>query len=79
MAMKTKKSWATIIVATFASVMVLVSCGKSEQARSDKNVPDSAINDSVPPSGENEYQNDLQPQGTPNQLDTLKDTVDRKP
>jgi len=66
-------------VAVFSSAFLLVSCGRGEQARSDRDSADSVINDSVPPSGENEYQNDLQPQGTPQQLDSTNDTVNRKP
>jgi hypothetical protein len=77
--MKTTKRWALMLVILFASVMLLVSCGRGEQARSDRDSADSVINDSVPSSGENELQNDLQPQGTPQQLDSMRDSVNRRP
>jgi hypothetical protein len=77
--MKMNRFRALAIVGTFASAFLLVSCGRGEQAQSDRDSADSVINDSVPSSGENEYQNDLQPAGTPQQLDSTTDTVNRKP
>lgn len=59
--------------------MVMVSCGKSNPPDSQREVPDSAVTDSLPPSGENEYQQDLAPQGRTEQIDTIRDTVERKP
>jgi hypothetical protein len=73
--MKTNKRWALIIIAIFTSVMLLISCGTGEKRQSDKDSADSVINDSVPASGENEFQNDLQPAGQPNQLDSATDSV----
>lgn len=73
MVMKTRKIWANIVVVAFLGLM---SCGKGEQAKSEGDPADSLVNDSVPPSGENELQSDLQPQ---TQLDTVMDTTDRKP
>lgn len=74
-----KSRFAFLFVVIFASFMVLVSCGKSNPPDSAKEVPDSAVTDSIPASGENEYQQDVVPQGNPSQLDTTRDTVNRKP
>jgi len=74
-----KSSFSFFIVLIFASFMILVSCGKTNPPTSEKDVPDSALTDSVPASGENEYQQDVTPQGRTGQLDSTKDTVDRKP
>lgn len=59
--------------------MMLSSCGKSNPPTSESDVPDSALTDSIPASGENEYQQDVAPQGRTEQLDSVRDTVDRKP
>lgn len=74
-----KSPFSFFIVLVFASFMVLVSCGKTNPPTSEKDVPDSALTDSVPPSGENEFQQDVAPQGRTEQLDSTRDTVDRKP
>jgi hypothetical protein len=73
-----KSSFSFFIVLIFASFMVLVSCGKTNPPTSEKDVPDSALTDSIPVSGENEFQQDVT-QGKAEQLDSVKDTVDRKP
>ncbi|HZY82130.1 MAG TPA: hypothetical protein VFE50_21545 [Cyclobacteriaceae bacterium] len=70
--MKTKSILASIVVVLFLG---LTSCGGGERARSDDNM-DSLVNDSVPPSGENAYQNDLEPQ---TELDSIPDSTKRKP
>lgn len=70
--MKTKNICASLVVIVFLG---LTSCGKGEQARSD-DPADSLVNDSVPPSGENEYQSDLEPQA---ELDTIPDSTGRRP
>lgn len=74
-----KPSFAFISIFVFVSFMVLVSCGKSNPPESERDVPDSALTDSIPASGENEYQQDVAPQGRTEQLDTIVDAVDRKP
>jgi len=61
---------------TIALLILLASCSRGERTKSEKNVPDSAINDSVPASGENEYQNDLEPK---NEIDSIPDSTGRKP
>jgi hypothetical protein len=73
-----KSPFSFFIVLIFASFMVLVSCGKTNPPMSEKDVPDSALTDSIPVSGENEYQQDVT-QGKTGEIDTTKDTVDRKP
>lgn len=70
--MKMKNIWASITVVAFLGLM---SCGKGEQ-RSAGDPADSLVNDSVPPSGENEYQSDLEPQ---TELDTIPDSTGQKP
>jgi hypothetical protein len=64
---------AFILVVTFASFMLLVSCGKSNPPTSENEVPDSALTDSIPASGEDEYQQDLAPEGRTEQLDSIRD------
>ncbi|MEI9921551.1 MAG: hypothetical protein WDO14_22590 [Bacteroidota bacterium] len=79
--MKKKNAFAFFTVLAFASFMLLVSCGKNKDnaVTSERNVPDSALTDAIPASGENEYQSDQVPQGRTEQLDSLKDSVDRRP
>ena len=75
-----KSRFAFFIVLTFASALFLSSCGNnSKPPTSEKDVPDSALTDSVPSSGENEFQQDVAPQGRTNQIDSLSDSVNRKP
>jgi hypothetical protein len=74
-----KNSFGFLIVLVFTSFMVLVSCGKSNPPDSASEVPDSALTDSIPASGENEFQQDVVPQGRTEQLDSTRDSVDRKP
>jgi hypothetical protein len=75
-----KSRIAFILVAVFASFMLLVSCGKSSNnaPTSERNVPDSALTDSIPSSGEDEFQQDEVPEGRTEQLDSMPDSVDRK-
>lgn len=76
--MKNKKRFAIIIVVLFASVLLLISCGRSERTDDRSDSLDSLVNDSVPLSGENEYQQDIVPQGLPKQIDSLsKDSVEK--
>ena len=74
-----KSRFAFVFVLIFASVMLLVSCGKPKTPDSPNEVPDSALTDSVPASGENEFQQDVTSQGRTEQIDSTKDTVNRKP
>lgn len=75
-----KPTAALITIFAFASSLFLTSCGNnSKPPTSEKDVPDSALTDSIPVSGENEYQQDVAPQGRTNQIDSLSDSVDRKP
>jgi hypothetical protein len=74
-----KPQLAFLIVLIFASFMVFTSCGNPRTSTSEKDVPDSALTDSIPASGENEYQQDLEPEGRTEQLDSARDTVGRKP
>lgn len=73
-----KPRFALIFILIFALFMVLISCGKSNPPESEKDVPDSALTDSIPPSGENEFQQDVAPQGRTNQIDTINDTTQRQ-
>jgi hypothetical protein len=79
--MENKNRLALFIIAVFASMMLIVSCGKNKEGAitSERNVPDSALTDSIPSSGENEFQQDQVPEGRTEQLDSLKDSTDRKP
>lgn len=70
--MKTTNIWASLAVVIFLG---LTSCGGGQRAESD-DTADTIANDSVPPSGENEYQNDLEPQ---TKIDSLPDSTVRKP
>lgn len=75
-----KRASALISIFAFASSLFLASCGNnSKPPTSEKDVPDSALTDSLPSSGENEFQQDVAPQGRTNQIDSLKDSVQRKP
>jgi hypothetical protein len=80
-AMEKKNRFAFAIVVVFASIMLLASCGKSKEnaVTSGRNVPDSALTDSIPSSGEDEFQQDVTPQGRSNQMDSVKDSTNRKP
>lgn len=73
-----KNRFALIFVLIFASFMVSISCGQKNPPESKKDVPDSALTDSIPASGENEYQQDVQPQGRTEQLDSIGDTTRRQ-
>ena len=72
-----KSRFALILVLIFASFMVLISCGKTNPPDSKNEVPDSTLTDSIPASGENEYQQDVQPAGRTNQIDSLPDSTGR--
>jgi hypothetical protein len=77
-----KSNVAFVLVLIFATMMVMVSCGgnnKDNAITSEKNVPDSALTDSIPASGEDAYQQDVAPKGRTEQLDSTRDSVDRKP
>jgi hypothetical protein len=78
--MKKRNCFAFFIVMSFATLMLL-SCGKPKDnaVTSERNVPDSALTDSIPASGEDEYQNDQVPEGRTEQLDSVKDSTNRRP
>jgi hypothetical protein len=78
--MKNKNRFAFFTVAAFASVMLIVSCGKNKDnaITRERNVPDSALTDSVAVSGEDEFQDDQVPEGRTEQLDSTKDSTNRK-
>jgi len=75
-----KLSLAFSIVVVFASMMLIVSCGRNKDGAvtSERNVPDSALTDSIKSSGDYEFQNDQVPQGMPEQLDSIPDSTGRK-
>ncbi len=60
---------------------MLLSCGKPKDnaVTSERDVPDSALTESKHSSGENESQQDQVPEGTTEQLDSLKDSINRRP
>jgi hypothetical protein len=80
MVMEKKKCLAFTTVTVFVSMMLLVSCGKNKEGAitSERNVPDSALTDSIKPSGDYEFQNDQVPEGTTEQLDSIPDSTGRK-
>lgn len=64
-----KPTAALITIFVFASSLFLTSCGNnSKPPTSEKDVPDSALTDSIPVSGENEFQQ----QDETKPVDTLK-------
>jgi hypothetical protein len=74
--MKSKKTLASFFVMILTTVMITISCGPSKQ---DQAKSDSTVVDSLPAEGENAAQQDIVPQTLPSQLDTMRDSVDRKP
>jgi hypothetical protein len=79
--MEKKNRFAFLIVVSFVWLMIVASCGKPKDnaVTKERNVPDSALTDSIPESGENEYQNDQVPEGRTEQLDSMKDSTNRRP
>lgn len=80
MVMEKKNCLAFVVAAGFASMMLLASCGKNKEGAvsKERNVPDSALTDSIPSSGENEFQQDDVPEGNADQLDSMPDSTNRK-
>lgn len=78
--MKTKIEVSFLIVALFTSMLLIVSCGKNKEGAitNERNVPDSALTDSIRQSGDYEFQDDQVPQGLPDQLDSVPDSTNRK-
>lgn len=78
--MEKKTRFAFFIVALFTSMMLTVSCGKNKEGAitKERNVPDSALTDSIQQSGDYEFQNDQVPEGMPDQLDSIPDSTNRK-
>ncbi len=74
--MKFRETSAAGFVVVLTIFMITISCGP---AKKDEARRDSTVVDSVPASGENEFQQDVVPQSLPSQLDSVPDTVNRKP